>query len=75
MALTEDQANSALFDKSFAEQFDKLVGSKPVWCAKKNADVALGAERIPDTVVIDVNASQSLQLSVFELTIFKVDSP
>ena len=43
MALTEDQVNFfdlGLFDKSFAEQFDKLVDGKPAWCAIKNTEIA-----------------------------------
>lgn len=73
MALTEDQVNFfdlGLFDKSFAEQFDKLVDGKPAWCAIKNAEIAVGAGRVPDTVIVDVRASQpfypSAGLTAFE---------
>ena len=59
MALTEDQDDPfdlSLFDRSFLEQFDRLVDGQPAWCAIKNEDVAVGAGRIPDTVIVDVRA-------------------
>lgn len=63
VALTEDQVNFfdfGLFDKSFAEQFDKLVDGKPAWCAIKNAEIAVGAGRVPDTVIVDLFARDQL---------------
>ena len=44
----------ALFDQSFIEQYRKLTKLEDVFCVKRDATVATGGGRAPDTVILDV---------------------